>query len=134
MNLYLDASALAKRYTREAGRDDVVAVMERSDGWLISRVGLVETAITVNRAAGEFAASIVERERRKFEVIELTEAIEHEATRVAAEHGLRSLDAIHLASALQGRPHFTPVMASWDHRLRAAAAAEGLELFPETLD
>lgn len=47
------------------------------------------------------------------------------AGELAARHGLRGMDAIHLASALLVAAA-DPVMVTWDAELRGAAAAEGL--------
>lgn len=128
--LYLDASALVKRYSSEQGSGELLRAMRRFDRWMISRVGLLEARVAVERACGEIVARRIELERGAFDVIELTEAVERRAGELAARHELRTLDAVHLASALAGMPHFAPVMACWDNRLRVAAAAEGLTLFP----
>jgi predicted nucleic acid-binding protein len=52
---------------------------------------------------------------------------------VTLAHDLRSLDALHLASALV-LPREDLTVAVWDRRLHAAARADGLELFPEILE
>src|SRR6476660_2818470 len=43
LNLYLDASALVKRYVAEPGRDTVLDAMDRAEGWFMCRIGFVET-------------------------------------------------------------------------------------------
>lgn len=48
---------------------------------------------------------------------------------LAGRHGLRALDAVHLASALS-LAKAEPVVVSWDTDLRKAAAAEGLAISP----
>lgn len=50
---------------------------------------------------------------------------------VGVRHGLRGVDAIHLASALE-LAELNPTLVSWDGRQRAAARAEGLPVYPET--
>lgn len=47
------------------------------------------------------------------------------AGELAARHGLRGMDAIHLASALLVAAA-QPVMVTWDTDLRRAAKAEGM--------
>ncbi len=105
-----------------------------SSSRLIDRLGLLETRIAVEKTSGAAAARRLELDRNRFQVIELTEAIERAAADMASLYSLRTLDAVHLASAVASRPHVMPVMASWDRRLRAAAEAEGLELFPAVID
>lgn len=134
MILFLDASALVKRYTGEHGCDIVERAMRDSQRLVIDRVGLLETKIAVARAAGGIAASRIDRDRGFFQVIEVTSELEREAAALAELHRLRTLDAIHLAAALQGRPHFLPLMACWDQRLRAASSEEGLALLPESIE
>jgi hypothetical protein len=56
-----------------------------------------------------------------------------EACRMAARHGLRTLDAIHLGTLIAVHERIAPArgFACFDHRLRAAT--EGLSVFPDTL-
>lgn len=60
---------------------------------------------------------------------ELDDSLGLFAGALAARHGLRALDAVHLASALSVRAG-EPVVVSWDTDLRRAAGAEGLALSP----
>jgi uncharacterized protein len=48
---------------------------------------------------------------------------------ISARHGLRTLDAVHLASALS-IPYQQCVVVTWDDELREAALAEGLAVSP----
>jgi len=48
---------------------------------------------------------------------------------IAGRHGLRALDAVHLATALTVA-RANPVVVSWDRDLRRAAEAEGLAVAP----
>ncbi len=51
---------------------------------------------------------------------------------LAVQHGLKTLDAIHLASAMMiAADDLT--FATWDRRLHAAAQAEGLTTLPASL-
>lgn len=61
--------------------------------------------------------------------VELDDSLALFAGAVAVRHGLRALDAIHLASALSLFDG-DPVMVSWDDELRRAAEAEGLAVSP----
>ena len=66
----------------------------------------------------------------RFIKVEVTEALVHEAARLADVHRLRGYDALHLASALSLADALgaAPMFASWDDDLDAAAARQGLPL------
>ena len=122
-----------KRYVAEPGSDGLRELMGHADGWFICRVGYVETARAVGLAGSLSAVRAVQREWAAFGVIEVDQDLVERATELALAHELRSLDALHLASALV-LPREDLTMAVWDRRLHAAARAEGLGLFPEVLE
>ncbi|MHB1539446.1 MAG: type II toxin-antitoxin system VapC family toxin [Solirubrobacteraceae bacterium] len=132
MNLYLDASALVKRYVAEPGSDTVLELMDRAEGWFICRVGFVETVRAVGLSAGEGAAQAVREEWPAFGVIEIDQRMVEDAAELAIARELRSIDALHLAAALI-LPCDDLLFATWDRRLHEAAEAEGLALTPAKL-
>lgn len=69
--------------------------------------------------------------RDNADLIEADSDVVGSAASLGVSHGLGSLDAIHLASALRLR-EFRPLLVSWDERQRRAALAEGLAVYPET--
>ena len=107
--------------------------MDRADGWFICRAGFVETVRAVGLSAGKAAVKNVHEEWAAFGVIEVDQRLVEEAAELALDHGLRSLDALHLAAALM-LPHDDLLFTTWDRRLHAAAGSEGLALIPETID
>jgi uncharacterized protein len=107
--------------------------MARADGWFMCRIGFVETARAVGLVAGSAAVRNVEEEWPAFAVLEVDQRLTNDAVQLAIEHGLRSLDALHLAGAL-ALPQDELLLATWDKRLHAAAATEGIPRLPETLD
>jgi uncharacterized protein len=107
--------------------------MSHADGWFMCRVGYLETARAVGLVGSPSAVRAVQREWAAFSVIEVDQDLVERATELALAHDLRSLDALHLASALVLPPEEL-IVAVWDRRLHAAARAEGLGLFPETLE
>ncbi|MGN6373427.1 MAG: type II toxin-antitoxin system VapC family toxin [Solirubrobacteraceae bacterium] len=133
MNLYLDASALVKRYVAEPGSDTVLGAMEQADGWFTCRIGFVETVRAVGLSAGQQAAQSVRDEWPAFGVVEVDQHLAEDAAGLAIDQELRSMDALHLAAALL-LPHDDLLFATWDRRLHTAAKAEGLALLPEELD
>jgi predicted nucleic acid-binding protein len=131
--LYLDASALVKRYVAEDGSDLVRAAMADANAWFMCRVGFVETVRAVGLAAGARTTETVRREWESFGVIEVDRALSEDAAALALAHELRSLDALHLAAALL-LPREAVTVATWDLRLHRAARASGLRVIPERLD
>jgi predicted nucleic acid-binding protein len=104
--------------------------MRHAGGWFMCRVGYVETVRAVGLAGSPAAVRAVQKEWAAFNVIEVDQDLVERATELALAHDLRSLDALHLASALV-LPREDLTVAVWDRRLHAAARAEGLGLFPE---
>jgi len=66
-----------------------------------------------------------------YTIVEVSPALVLRAGQLAEEHALRGYDAVQLAAALDARPVASEyVFASFDLRLNAAAAREGLFLAP----
>jgi predicted nucleic acid-binding protein len=107
--------------------------MEHADAWFMCRVGYVETVRAVGLAGGVAAAKAAREEWPAFTVIEVDQLLVAHAAALAIEHGLRSLDALHLAAA-RVLPIDGLVLSTWDRRLHAVAGSAGLQLLPTTLD
>ena len=130
--LYLDASALVKRYVAEDGSEELVAAMGEADGWAICRVGYVETVRAVGLAAGKGAVKRFLADWPSFEVVEVVAPLAERAAQLTSTEELRSLDALHLAAAL--RLDFGDLtFATWDVRLHRAAQRQHLSVFPDGL-
>ncbi len=97
------------------------------------RIGFVETLRAVGLSAGQTAAKTVREEWSAFSVIEVDQRLVEDAAKLAIDHELRSLDALHIAAALI-LPRDDLLLATWDRRLHTAAGAEGPALIPEGLD
>lgn len=130
--LYLDASALVKRYVAEEGSEALIAAMAAAEGWAICRVGYVETARAVGLAAGKPAVRRLNADWPSFEVVEVDTSLAEHAAELAATNELRSLDALHLAAALLIASEGM-TLATWDVRLHRAAQSQGLSVFPTEL-
>ena len=133
MTLYLDASALVKRYVQEEGSDLLLRTMEAASAWAICRIGYVETYRAVAMAAGTRAARKVDADWPSFDVVEVDGALAEHAARLTLEAELHSLDALHLASALL-LPQRKLTLATWDARLHRAALERGVQTLPAALD
>lgn len=140
MILFLDASALVKRYIEEPSSDEVREHLAETRP-VVSRLSQVELSSALSRRAREGSVTLAERrdllarlhrDLEAFDVVELVEAVASHAEDLLARHPLRSNDAIQLASCLQfqaalGRP---VRFFAFDARLNEAASAEGLECRP----
>lgn len=124
--LYLDASALVKLVVREA---ESAALSSELVDWP-AQVSSILSEVEVPRAArrasvGTEAIARAERLVRQLGTVFLTEEVAREAAAIAPL-GLRSLDAIHLASALSLGADLG-AFVSYDRRLAEAAESAGLE-------
>lgn len=133
MRLYLDSSALVKRYVDEEGSDDVRIAMAAAEVCSTSWVGFVETQRAVGRAVGLRGVTRFEAELLGFDVVDFDRALAGRAGRIGWLTGLRSLDAMHLAAALSLSPGGLR-FATWDLRLHRAAREHGLRTLPASFD
>ena len=130
--LYLDASALVKRYVDEEGSELMVRAMDAANAWSMCRIGYVETIRAVALAGGHKAVKRVEADWLSFDVVEVDSALAEHAAELALSAELRSLDALHLAAALV-LPAEDLTVATWDARLHRAASDQDLATLPSAL-
>jgi predicted nucleic acid-binding protein len=130
--LYLDASALVKRYLAEDGSEAVLDAMEGARALSMCRVGFVETLRAVGQVGEPRDVKRFERDWLSIDVVEVDGTLAERAAELALSHRLRSLDALHLAAAL-GLPGRDLTVATWDARLHHAAAEQGLRTLPAVL-
>lgn len=144
MILYLDASALVKRYVAEAGSRDVAAVID--DARIVSTAVISRAEVTAALAKAVRAGFATRRAAAAgladFEAdwpdlirLEVGEALVARAASVAWQQGLRGYDAVHLASALRWQEALgDPVtVATYDRELWRGAQAGGLVPWPTDL-
>ena len=106
--------------------------MAEAERWLMCRIGFLETFRAITIDAGLPAAERLRDEWPAFEVIEVDAELVDRAAALTPESGLRSLDALHLAAALEA-PSDGLTVATWDRRLHRAALDHGLRVLPQTL-
>jgi predicted nucleic acid-binding protein len=133
LTLYLDSSALVKRYVKEPGSDSVIEVMGRADAYKMCRIGFVETVRAVARGGGRGEVEKMESDWTRVDVVEVDRTLAEHAARLAVNHRLRTLDALHLAAALALTDE-NPTFVTWDSDLHRAARAEGMQTLPSALD
>jgi hypothetical protein len=119
---YVDASALAKLIRDEPGSPAMRRWFVEADRLVCSRLGLIETRRAVRRAPHD--SGHLETILGTVEVFELDVDTARQAAAIGPP-GLRTLDAIHLASAaaLAGD---LDAFVTYDLRLAEAARAAGL--------
>lgn len=128
MTLYLDSSALFKRYVAEPGSEVVAPILSSDDGWAVANHAYTEVSINLRRRLGDgdlaVAVSRFERDWETLKVILIDDVLCRRAADIGVAHGLRTLDALHLAAAERaGGPELTFV--TFDTRLAEAARAMG---------
>jgi predicted nucleic acid-binding protein len=139
--VYFDSSALVKLVLDEVGSDTASALWNACDAALSSRLVYPEVCAALAAAgrnhdltASEAAAAAADWELfwASMRPVELSADVERAAGSLAVSHQLRGADAVHLASALAlGSTDL--IVAVWDKRLHAGAAAVGLAVAPATL-
>ncbi len=102
-SLYLDSSALLKRYLEEEFSQQCEEIIIRYQDKYISQIGVTETLINLRKrlSASEFAMAtkLFEADIAIFNIIEFDEATSYLAVEISEGTNLATLDAIHLASA-----------------------------------
>lgn len=127
MKLFLDTSALAKRYISEQGSDKVLGLCRNAQQLAVSVICLPEMISTLNRLVRDRRLS-----RAKYQVLkqtlledlagadlcELTTAVMRGVIQLLESNPLRAMDAIHVACAVA---YGAELFASADRRQLAAA-------------
>ena len=145
MMLYLDTSALVKRYLIERGTADVETLVQQADGVGTSLLTRAEVSATLAKAVRMNLLKRLEADqlRQQFyihwpalNVIQITETVVALADALAWEHGLRGYDAVHLATAVTWQEALgEPVqVATFDKQLWQAAQTVGLAAWPEKMN
>jgi predicted nucleic acid-binding protein len=134
--LFLDTSALVKRYVDESGTRAVTALMDADSDWAASALALAEAEIALcHRAQHEaMVAPLVEALRRdwaSFAIVPVDDPCLTRAKEIGCQFGTRTIDSIHLAAADRLPRPLTFV--TFDRRQGAAAAGMGLTVRPTAL-
>ena len=140
MTLYAETSALLRWLFSEAHADSVLEHLKGSTRVVCSRLTLVELRRVVRRATaaaeiqetqGEEVLGIVARASARSTVLEITREVTDRVEAPFPREPLRTLDAIHLASALVLRQSLPDLcLLSVDDRVRENAGLLGFEVLP----
>jgi len=142
MILYLDTSALVKRYFQEPYSEEVVSKWQAATEIVTSAVAYAETMASIYRKKREAnlkgilirkMVELFHSDWKSFIRVEVTEDLNEYIHKIVLAHPLRGFDAIHLASArvVQERLSEDFVFACFDRGLARAARSEGLNTFPQ---
>jgi uncharacterized protein len=142
--LFLDSSALVKRYVDEIGSDWVrsITAPQANQRLFIARITWVEVLAAFARLRREGVLSLenvtaVTQTFRydfdtQYQLIELDQSLAQLAGMLAQKHPLRAYDSVQLASAVKLQPILAQfpnaflTFVTGDRRLLAIAQAEGL--------
>lgn len=144
MILYMDTSALIKRYIGETGSHQVIELWQKAEGLAVSKVAYAEMMAVFYRKKQlkEMVAKVLNVQIKAFKEdwksfirvdvsLELEEIIE----KVVSRNILRGFDALHLASALFLKQSFKEdfLFVCADKRLVEVASSEHLQVCPIAL-
>jgi predicted nucleic acid-binding protein len=144
MILYLDASALVKRYVAERGSGEVLRRMSEAEAVGTATVSLAEVAAAIAKAAriGVLTRGDAEAARETFREqwpdfirLPVTEPLLEHAADLAWDFSLRAYDSVQLAAAIfwQEIVAAQVAFATFDRRLWTASSRAGLAPFPDDL-
>lgn len=134
MRVFLDSSALVKRYVREPGTDLVLAWCDRADEFVVSVIAVPELISAFCRLRREGRLSADQYRTLKTDLMtDLADALimdtSPQVLKVAVQsletHTLRAMDAIHIGCATAAA---VDCFLSADRRQYAAAEAIGLKV------
>ncbi len=127
--LFLDTSALVKRYVEEEGTAFVLRRMAEDPEWVASSLARTEAHVTLCRLGFDPIESadswrLFREDWERCHVVPVDLACLERAAEIGCQYEVRTLDALHLAAA-----HRLPepvVMLTFDRRQADAARAMGL--------
>ncbi len=126
--MYLDSSALFKRYVREIGTATLLKLLDDDHRWVAANHVYPEVQINLRRRLADVdlgpASALFDEDWSRMLVVDLDDRLCRRAARIGADWGVRTLDALHLAAAERaGGAELTVV--TFDERLAAGARAMG---------
>lgn len=134
MKMFFDASAFAKRYVEEHGSQQADELCQEATELVLSVICVPEIISALNRRLREKNLSRREYKTIKerlsadigdIEIINLTPEVLATATKLLEAHPLRSMDALHVACALEWG---VDLFVSSDKRQTTAAGKAGLKI------
>lgn len=142
MILYLDASALVKRYVAEDGSEAVTSLISKATIIGTGTISRAEVSAALAKAVrmkalkrdeGASALQVFAADWENLARLQITEVLVARAAALAWEYGLRAYDAVHLAAASfwQEMMDESVTLATYDRQLWHGASISGLVAWPE---
>ncbi len=131
MTLYVDSSALAKRYVAESDSDAAEAILLADTRWVTAGHTYVEVTLALARRLHEDdvprAQEAFERDWQRILVVGLDDVVCRRAAAIGVVIGTRTLDALHLAAAERSVGRAGPLV-TFDVRLAQVARSMGFSV------
>jgi len=128
VTVYVDSSALAKRYVAEPDSDAAEALLLSDLRWVTAGHTYIEVTLALARRLEEDdvsrAQEAFERDWARILVVGLDDVVCRRAAAIGVVTGARTLDALHLAAAERAVGRSTPLI-TFDLRLAQAARSMG---------
>jgi uncharacterized protein len=142
MILYLDTSALVKRYFHESYSAEVISKWKDADEIITSSAAYAETIASIYRKKRDADISdkvinkvmgLFQADWQSFIRVEVTDELNDYINKAVKKHPLRGFDAIHLASCLMVNERLPEnlLFVCFNKKLTHSAHLEGLETFPQ---
>jgi hypothetical protein len=128
--IYVDSSALLKRYVEEADSRSAEAHLLADPDWVTGRHTYVEVRRNLARMELEEPREVRDRfeeDWERFTVVEIDQVTTETAASVAESTGVRTLDALHLGAALRLGSEIVDLL-TFDVRQAAAARRLGFRV------
>ncbi len=144
MILYVDSSAIVKRYISEPGSNEMQSAVEQAEAIGTTAVSRAEVVAAFRKAVrvqvvlekdARIALRAFNKGWRDLVRTRVTERLVQHAAGLAWSHGLRGYDAIQLASAAAWQQSLgrNVTLATFDVQLWEAARNIGILVFPNNL-
>ncbi len=133
MKVFFDSSSFAKRFIEHEGSEQVEIICSRASDLGLSVICLPEVLSALNRHLRENRLTLAqygEVKKRLLEnvrdaaVVQLTASVIDSAVRVLETNAVRTMDALHIACALEWK---ADLFVSSDQRQLRAATGAGLQ-------
>ena len=133
MIIFMDSSALIKRYIEESGSNEVNSILEKADDVIVSPVTLIEmnsafrrrySENNISKSDYEYLKEMIENESKDFSKIIFDSSLENKAIYLINKYQIRTLDSIQLASAIISESH---LLVTSDKKLAHCAKSEEIE-------
>ena len=110
MRVFIDSSALVKKYIKEKGTEQIIEELSKAEKVYVSLISLPETFSALNRLKRDRLITShhyvqlkqnVLNDFKNFYICQVTAEVIASPLKLLERHPIKTMDAIHLASALE---------------------------------